>query len=103
MADLENMMSKITLETFELLTGSEWRGVLVYADTKEEFPMVLTVIKQNKKSIEGIFLFFLILILILIVILIGIIDWTSLGSTTKWLGKVKKQSFVFSEYEVFFF
>lgn len=95
-------MSKITLETFELLTGSEWRGVLVYADTKEEFPMVLTVIKQNKKSIEGIFFTFFIMIFILF-ILIGIIDWTSLGSTTKWLGKVKKQSFVFSEYEVFFF
>lgn len=53
MAELENMMSKITLETYELLTGSEWRGMLIYPDTKEEYPMILTVIKQNKKSIEG--------------------------------------------------
>jgi hypothetical protein len=64
------------------LTGSEWRGIMFYPETKEEYPFVFTVMKQSKKSIEG------------------VIVWSSLGSTTKWLGKIKNRSLLFSEYEV---
>lgn len=104
---------------------------MTYPALKEEYPMVLTVLKHNVHAgqnegrsssflhsfLSSFLPFFLpsfhpsLLRLAWLTAgmlnnqppeqsLEGLVFWASLGSTTKWLGKVKDNTFFFSEYEV---